>query len=75
MEQITLTMPASLFSEIHWLSHQDGRPEAEVISEALGLYLAERRIAHHHLSGRDSSRPYDVTGDDQYLADLAEPYR
>jgi hypothetical protein len=34
MEQITLTLPASLISEIRWLSRREGRPEAEIIGEA-----------------------------------------
>jgi hypothetical protein len=75
MLQIVLTMPEALASEIRWLSDQDGRPEAEIIREALGSYLAQQRIARHHLSDVGSNRPCEVTENDQYLADLAESYR
>ena len=75
MKQITLTLPEALVSEIQWVSTEDGRPEAEIIREALRAYLARRRIARLQVTAEICNRSFDVSGDDQYFADLAEPYR
>ena len=75
MEQITLTLPASLVSEIRWLSHREGRPESKIIGDALASYLTQRRLTRHRLSDADCHQPCDVSDEDQYFADLAEPYR
>ena len=75
MKQILLTMPEALVSEIQWVSAEDGRPEAEIIREALRSYLGRRRIARLQGSGEVSNRSFAVSDDDQYFADLAEPYR
>jgi hypothetical protein len=75
MEQITLTLPAAQISELRWLSHREGRPESMIIGEALASYLTQRLITRHHLSDAGSNRPGDVSDDDQYFAELAEPYR
>ncbi len=75
MKQIILDMPEGLVSEIQWVSTEDGRPEAEIVREALGAYLARRRIARLQVAGECSNRSFGVAQGDQYLADLAEPYR
>jgi metal-responsive CopG/Arc/MetJ family transcriptional regulator len=75
MEQITLTLPAALASEIRLLSHREGRPESEIIGEALTSYLTQRRITRHRLSDAGSHLPCHVSDEDQYFSDLAEPYR
>jgi hypothetical protein len=75
MKQIILTMPDALISEIQWASCEDGRPEAEGVREALRAYLGPRRIGRLDASTDFSNRSFDVRHGDQYLADLAEPYR
>ncbi len=75
MMQIILPLPEALVSEIRWLSAKDGCPESEIIREALGAYLARRRIARLRDPGLGFDRSLAVSDDDQYLADLAEPYR
>lgn len=75
MKQIILTLPDALISEIRWVSEKDGLPEAEIIREALEAYLAQRRIARLHVSDVVSNRSSNVSDEDQYFADLAEPYR
>ena len=75
MNQIILTLPEALVSEIRWVSNQDGLSEAEIVREALRSYLARQRIARLRWSGDVCTRSFTVSDDDQYLADLAEPYR
>ena len=75
MKQIILTLPEALVSEIQWVSVEDGRPDAEIIREALRSYLGRRRLARLQVSGEVGNRSFDVSDDNQYFADLAEPYR
>ena len=75
MIQIILPLPEAMVSEIRWLAQHDGCPEAEIVREALGTYLTLRRIARLQVSGEVGNRSFDVSDDDQYIADLAEPYR
>ena len=75
MIQIILPLPDAMVSEIRWLSQHDGCPEAEIVREALKTYLTLRRIARQQVSGMAPKRSIAVSDDDQYRADLAEPYR
>ena len=75
MKQIVLTMPEALVSEIQWVASEEDRPEAEIIREALRAYLGRRRLAQLRESCEARNRSSQISEDDQYLADLAEPYR
>jgi hypothetical protein len=75
MKQIVLPLPEALVSEIQWLAQHDGCPEAEIVRDGLGMYLTLRRIARQQVSELAPNRSIAVSDDDQYRADLAEPYR
>ncbi len=75
MQRIIIDLPEALVTKLRFLLKQDRRPEAEIIREALGAYLAGRGISCLPGSDAVSNRSVDVTEDDQYFADLAEPYR
>jgi metal-responsive CopG/Arc/MetJ family transcriptional regulator len=73
MKKTTIYLPEELMIEIKIVSKQDRRSEAEIIREALGEYLTQRRRPWPRSFGMVADGSFNAADDEAYLEEHWKP--
>lgn len=73
MKKTTIYLPVEVVLAVKAIFRQDHRSEAEIIREALGEYLAQRRRPMPRSFGMVADGSFNAGDDEKYLAEHWKP--